>query len=61
MRNAKDVTGRLARWAMKLSTYQIEKIKHRPGKANANADSLSRNPIPNAEQNTNELAIIETP
>lgn len=48
MRNAKDVTGRLARWAMKLSAYQIEEIRYRPGKTTANADSLSRNPI-NAE------------
>ena len=45
LKNAKDVSGRLARWAMKLSAFQIENIQYRPGKANANADSLSRNPI----------------
>ncbi|CAM4850035.1 unnamed protein product [Rotaria magnacalcarata] len=47
LKNAKDVSGRLARWAMKLSAFQIESIQYRPGIANANADSLSRNPITN--------------
>ncbi|CAF3796274.1 unnamed protein product [Rotaria sp. Silwood1] len=45
LKNAKDVSGRLARWAMKLSAFQIESIQYRPGAANANADSLSRNPV----------------
>lgn len=60
MRNAKDVTGRLARWAMKLSAYQIEHIQYRPGKQNANADSLSRNPLAESNDNTPELLSIET-
>jgi hypothetical protein len=45
LQNAKDISGRLARWAMKLSAFQIENIQYRPGTANANADSLSRNPL----------------
>ena len=60
MRTARDVTGRLARWAIKLSAYQIEDIRYRPGKANANADSLSRNPIAAEESNEPELANVET-
>ena len=37
----KDPTGRLARWSLLLQQYDFE-IKHRAGKANANADALSR-------------------
>lgn len=36
-----DVTGQLARWALKLQGYDFE-ILYRPGKQNANADALSR-------------------
>ncbi|CAF3000626.1 unnamed protein product [Rotaria sp. Silwood2] len=45
---------------MKLSAYQIEEIKYRPGKLNANADSLSRNPLSNDDINQQELSTIET-
>ena len=37
--------GRLARWAMSLSDYDFT-IKYKPGKANANADALSRTHLP---------------
>ena len=58
LKNAKDISGRLARWAMKLSAFQIESIQYRPGKANANADSLSRNPV---ENNLTQSAGQSTP
>ena len=60
LRNTKDITGRLARWAMKLSAYQIENIQYRPGKQNANADSLSRNPVTTDDAQHPKLLTIET-
>ena len=44
LKTARDPTGRLARWAMKLSPYNII-IQHRPGKSNPNGDFVSRYPI----------------
>ena len=44
---AKDVTGRLARWAISLSAFNIVDIKYKPGKSNTNSDALSRYPLPN--------------
>lgn len=38
---------RLMRWAMKLQEFSYT-VVHRSGTANANADALSRNPIPNS-------------
>jgi hypothetical protein len=40
----------LARWALKLESYQIEKIIHRAGKQHTNADPLSRRPDKMKEQ-----------
>ena len=34
-----DLTGKLARWTLRLQEYDFE-IKYRPGSANANADGL---------------------
>ena len=59
LKNAKDVSGRLARWAMKLSAFQIENIQYRPGAANANADSLSRNPIDTSSTQADEHSSCE--
>jgi len=42
----KDPTSRLARWRIKLAEYDYE-IIYKPGKINANADALSRNPTTN--------------
>ena len=38
---AQHSNGWLARWAMRLQPYTFE-IRHRPGPANVNADTLSR-------------------
>ena len=41
LQNAKKPKGICARWVMELQQFKFD-IKHRPGKANANADALSR-------------------
>ncbi len=41
----KSPNNRIARWAMKLSTYPNVKLIHRPGKEHSNADGLSRFPF----------------
>ena len=38
-----DPSGRLARWSMLIQNFDFD-IIHRPGKANGNADALSRRP-----------------
>ena len=43
LHNLKDPNSRLGRWKIKLSEYEYE-IVYKPGKINANADALSRNP-----------------
>ena len=45
LKESKDVTGRLARWAMHLAAFQIKEIKYRPGVTNTNSDPLSRYPL----------------
>src|SRR5688572_14770648 len=44
LQTSKLPKGQKTRWVMELQQYEFT-IKHRPGKANANADALSR--IPN--------------
>ena len=46
---------RIMRWSMKLAEYTYT-VQHRPGKGNANADALSRCPVPeSAPESTEEL------
>ena len=40
--NTEKPSGKLARWALTIQEMDLT-IKHKPGKANSNADALSRN------------------
>ncbi|CAI5473541.1 unnamed protein product [Closterium sp. Yama58-4] len=53
------LTGRNARWAVKLQEYDF-KIRHRPGKTLQHVDGLSRNPPPpEAEQAAKQMGETE--
>ena len=52
----KEPTGRLARWALLLQEFDIE-INYRPGKANQNADCLSRIPV----NKSDDQPVLEEP
>jgi len=53
LHSVKDPTSRLLQLRLKLSEYEYE-IVYKAGKINANADALSRNPIPVLPINTAE-------
>lgn len=44
LHSVKDPTSRLVRWRLKLAEYEYE-VMYKAGKANSNADALSRNPV----------------
>lgn len=56
----RDLTPKLARWALLLQEYQFE-IRHRSGKYHTDADFLSRNPVAPAEEVNKEDVQFFTP
>ncbi|CAF3921932.1 unnamed protein product [Rotaria sp. Silwood1] len=59
LKNAREPTGHQARWAMKLSPYNIV-IQHRPGTNNPNGDFMSHYPLDTNNSNLTELNSIES-
>ena len=59
LKTARDPTGRLARWTMKLSPYHLI-IQHRPGRSNLNGDFLSRYPMSQATSDSVEINAIDS-
>lgn len=45
---------RLMRWALKLQEFSFT-VRHRAGTANANADALSRSPLPNSAPSNDDI------
>ncbi|CAF2072879.1 unnamed protein product [Rotaria magnacalcarata] len=59
LKNARDPTGRLARWSMKLSPYNIV-IQPRPRTSNPNGDFMSRYPLQTYTTTAQELNSLES-
>ena len=59
LKTARDPTGRLARWAMKLSPYHLI-IQHHPGTSNPNGDFLSRYPVLQTTSDSAKINVIDS-
>jgi hypothetical protein len=59
LKKSRDLSGRLARWALLLQEYDFEVI-YRKGKDNANADCLSRLPLPNTHSHSDSHDDIDS-
>ncbi|CAM4789456.1 unnamed protein product [Rotaria magnacalcarata] len=59
LENARDPTDRLARWPMKLSSYNIV-IQHRPDTSNPNGDFMSRYSLQINTTTAQELNSLES-
>ena len=58
MLKAKHPSGKLARWAGIISELDLD-IQYRPGRKNANADALSRCPLPNHDTHMPETSAMQ--
>lgn len=55
--NTPQPSGKLARWGMAIQELDL-KIYHRSGRHNANADALSRSPLPNSGNDPTPFGIV---
>ena len=59
LKTARDPTGRLTRWALKLSPYHLI-IQHRPSTSNSNGDFLSRYLVSQTTSDSAEINAIDS-